>query len=181
MSKPGHFNAAARWLHWTMSAMIFAMLFIGAGMVSSLSQRPWLIDLHRPLGIAILLLAAVRLFNRLRHRPPALPPDLPRWQVRAATASHWLLYALMFVVPLVGWLMLSASGQPVSMFAGWQLPSIAPQDPVLYARLRSAHALLAWLLFVTVLMHLAAALHHVWVRRDGVLAGMLGGRPDTRL
>ena len=106
MSGPGHFNAAARWLHWMMSAMILAMLFIGAGMVSSLSERPWLIDLHRPLGIAVLLLAVLRLFNRLPNRPPALPPDLPRWQARAARASHWLLYALMFVVPLVGWLML---------------------------------------------------------------------------
>jgi cytochrome b561 len=176
MSNPGHFNAAARWLHWMMSAMVLAMLFIGAGMVTSLSERPWLIDLHRPLGIAVLLLAAVRLVNRFRNRPPALPPDLPRWQVHAARASHWLLYALLFAVPLVGWLMLSASGQPVSMFAGWQLPPIAPQDQVLYARLRMAHALLAWLLFATVLMHLAAALFHAWVRRDGVLAGMLRGR-----
>src|SRR5512139_33885 len=98
-----HFNGPARLLHWLMSTMIFAMLFIGAGMVASLSQRPWLIDLHRPLGIAILLLVVLRLANRLRNPPPPLPADLPHWQVLAAKASHWLLYALMFVQPLIGW------------------------------------------------------------------------------
>lgn len=94
---PGHFNLTARVLHWLMAAMILSMLFLGAGMVSSLE--------HRPLGIAILVLAIVRLANRLRHRPPPLPlpSDLPRWQVLAAHASHWLLYALMLAMPLLGW------------------------------------------------------------------------------
>ena len=80
---PRHFNLTARVLHWSMALMILAMLFIGIGMVASLSLRPTLISLHRPLGIAILLLVIVRLINRLRHRPPPLPADLPAGTISA--------------------------------------------------------------------------------------------------
>lgn len=174
---PQHFNLAARLLHWSMAAMILAMLFVGIGMVASLSLRPTLIDLHRPLGIAIGLLVIVRLANRLRHPPPPLPADLPRLQVLAAKASHWLLYGLMVAMPLIGWSMLSAGGFPVTMFKGVSLPPIAPHDATVYAVLRSAHTWLALLLFATVLAHLAAALFHAWVRRDGVFASMACGAP----
>ena len=167
-----HFNLTARALHWSMALAIFAMLFVGIGMVASMSLRPTLVSLHRPLGIAILLLVIVRLINRLRHRPPPLPADLPALQVFAAKASHWLLYTLMFAMPLVGWSMVSASGFPVTMFAGFALPPIAPHNATVYAVLRSAHTWLAFLLFATVLMHLAAALFHAWVRRDGVFPSM---------
>ena len=171
----GHFNLTARVLHWLMAALILAMLFIGVTMVASLHWRPALIDLHRPLGIAILLLAVVRLINRLRHRPPPLPADLPGWQVAAAHASHWLLYGLMFAMPLVGWAMLSAGGYPVQMWKGVALPHILPHSPALYAALRSAHSLLAYVLFATVVIHLCAALFHAWVRRDGVFSAMARG------
>ncbi len=174
---PRHFNLTARVLHWSMALAIFTMLFVGVGMVASISLRPALVSLHRPLGIAILLLVIVRLVNRLLHRPPPLPADLPRLQALAAKGSHWLLYTLMFAMPLVGWSMLSAGGYPVSMFKGFTLPPIAPHDAVLYAVLRTAHTWLALLLFVTVLAHLAAALYHAWVRRDGVFPSMATG-PD---
>ena len=105
----GHFNLLARVLHWSMAVMIVAMLFIGVTMVASLHLRPMLIDLHRPLGITIGVLVLLRLYNRLRHRPPPLPADLPVWQVMAAKASHWMLYALMLAMPLIGWAMLSAA------------------------------------------------------------------------
>lgn len=171
-----HFNLIARILHWSMALLILTMLFVGIGMVSSISLRPELISLHRPLGIAILLLAILRLLNRLLHRPPALPQDLPAVQVFAAKASHWLLYGLMFAMPLIGWAMLSAGGYPVTMFNGLSLPAIAPHNPTVFAVLRSAHSWLALLLFATVLMHLAAALFHAWVRRDGVFESMACGK-----
>ena len=170
-----HFNLTARVLHWSMALLILAMLFVGIGMVSSISLRPVLVSLHRPLGIAILLLVIVRLFNRLAHRTPPLPTDLPPVQVFAAKASHWLLYALMFALPLVGWSMLSAGGYPVIMFNGFTLPAIAPHNATVYAVLRSAHTWLALLLFTTVLIHLAAALFHACVRRDEVFASMARG------
>ena len=88
---PQHFNTLARSQHWLMAAMILAMLFIGAAMMTSLHHRIWLIDLHRPLGIAILLLAVIRLANRVFSRTPQLPADLHVWQVYAAKASHRVL------------------------------------------------------------------------------------------
>ena len=170
-----HFNLTARVLHWSMALAILAMLFVGIGMVASISLRPSLVSLHRPLGIAILLLVIVRLINRLRHPPPPLPDDLPRVQVLAAKVWHGLLYTLMFAMPLVGWSMLSAGGYPVTLFKGFNLPAIAPHDATVYALLRSTHTWLALLLFATVLMHLAAALFHAWVRRDGVFPSMATG------
>lgn len=168
------FNLTARVLHWLMSALILTMLFVGVAMVASVTNRPWLVDLHRPIGIAILLLVVVRLINRLRHRPPPLPADLPRWQATAALASHWLLYALMFAMPLIGWAMLSAGGYPATMFGSVKLPAIVAHDAATYAWLRDAHGWLARLLFLTVVIHLSAALYHAWVRKDGVFASMAG-------
>jgi len=175
MTPPRHFNVLARLLHWSMALAIFAMLFVGAAMVVSLRYREQMLDLHRPLGLAILLLALVRLANRLRHRPPPLPADLPRIQVWAATASHWLLYALMLAMPLIGWAMLSAGAYPVVVFDGFNLPAIAPHSAVLYGVLRPLHGVLAYLLFFTILAHLGAALFHAWVRRDAVFAQMVRG------
>jgi cytochrome b561 len=176
-SSSAYFTLAARVLHWLMAAMILTMLFIGVGMVASVSERhDWLIRIHKPLGIAILILAVVRLVVRLRHPPPPLPADLPVLQKLAALASHWLLYALMFALPLIGWAMLSAGGYPVMLSESLRLPPIFPVSPVAFAVLRHAHAWLAILLFLTFLAHMGAALYHGLIRRDGVLSSMTGVR-----
>ncbi|AYQ86789.1 cytochrome b [Burkholderia gladioli] len=176
MMKTG-FNPLARLLHWLMAAMILAMLFIGVGMVSSVSARhAVLIAIHKPLGIAILVLVILRLVVRFSKRPPALPEDLPGWQRAAAHLSHWVLYALMIAMPLIGWAMLSAGGYPVMLGGGVQLPALMGADPIAFAWLRNAHELLAFVLFATVVVHLAAALFHGLIRRDGVFGSMARGR-----
>ncbi|MFW3895093.1 cytochrome b [Pseudomonas bharatica] len=172
---PGHFNLLGRVLHWAMAIGILAMLFIGVGMMSSLSLRPWLIDLHQPLGIAILVLALLRLANRLLRAVPALPASVPRWQAAAAHASHWLLYLMMIALPLLGWAVRSAGNWPVILMDGWTLPAIVPENPVLYAWLRLAHGIGAWLLFALLLGHIGAALVHAWIFRDGVFSSMARG------
>lgn len=171
---PDRFTPAARALHWLMAVMIVAMLFIGVGMVATVSAwHQWLLAIHKPLGIAILLLAVVRLAVRLRHPPPPLPADLPMLQKLAALASHWLLYFLMLALPLIGWAMLSAGGYPVMLGDTLRLPPIFPTSPVAFAVLRHLHGAFAMLLFLTFLAHLGAALHHGLIRRDGVFASML--------
>jgi cytochrome b561 len=174
MSAPnGIFPAPSRALHWLMAALVIAMLFIGIGMVASVSTRyAALVAIHRPLGIAILLLVIVRIVNRRLNPPPPLPASLPPMQKIAAGASHILLYALMLAMPLVGWGMLSAAGYPIVMFGGVQLPPILPHSLLLAAFLRALHTNLAYLLFATVLLHLAAALYHAWIRRDGIFESM---------
>jgi len=175
-SSPAHFSLFARTLHWLMAAGIIAMLFIGVGMVASVSERhQWLIQIHKPLGVALLVLVCLRLVRRLAGGVPTLPLDIPSWQRLAALGSHILLYVLMFAMPLIGWAMVSAGGYPVTV-GSWQLPAIAPTNAALFAWLRGAHRYLAFLLFATVLLHLAAALFHGWIRRDGVLASMVRGR-----
>jgi cytochrome b561 len=173
----GRFYLPARILHWLMAVMVIAMLFVGAGMVSTVGRaHEWLIAWHKPLGLAILALVLIRIAVRLTHRPPPLPTDLPAWQRHAATLSHWLLYALLLLMPLLGWSMLSAAGYPVQIVGGFHIPPIAPHNLALYTVLRNAHSFFAYLLFLTFLAHLAAAMYHGLIRKDGVFQSMLFGR-----
>jgi cytochrome b561 len=171
------FPAVSRLLHWLMAPMILAMLFIGVAMAATLSQRyHLLVAIHRPLGIAILVLAVLRLINCRINPPPDLPEDLPAIQQIAARSSHILLYVLMFAMPLIGWSMLSAAGYPIVLYGPLQLPPILPVNVFLYAVLRSIHSTLAYLLFATILAHFGAALFHALIRRDGVWASMVSLR-----
>ena len=114
---PTRFTGLQQALHWSMATAILAMLFIGVGMVSTVSLRYWtLVNLHKPLGLCILLLAVLRLGVRLRHGAPPLPLDLSWPQRAAAKASHVALYGLMLAMPLIGWGMLSAGGYPVELY-----------------------------------------------------------------
>jgi cytochrome b561 len=179
-SAPGRFTPLQYGLHWLMTAAILAMLFIGIGMVSTLSPRYWtLVSIHRPLGILILVLVLLRLGVRLWRGVPALPSDLPRWQASAASASHALLYMLMIAMPVVGWTMLSAGGYPIVLYGPIHLPPIMPHDDALHAILRNAHTWLAYLFFIVILLHVSAALFHALVRRDGVLASIVPRRRES--
>jgi cytochrome b561 len=146
-------------------------------MVSTIApQYLALVATHKTLGIAILILAVIRIIVRLRSGTPPLPADLPAWQRLAALASHVLLYALMLALPLLGWAMLSAGGYPVMLGDALRLPAILPENAALFAWLREAHRYLAWLLFLTFVAHMSAGLYHGLIRRDGVLAAMAPGR-----
>ncbi len=167
------FPLVSRVLHWLMALMVLAMLFIGTGMAASVSERyRFLIAIHRPLGLTVLILVAIRLVNRLINPPPPLPDSLPPLQRVAAKASHVLLYALMFIIPLLGWGMLSAAPYPVVIYGSLRLPPILPQNPILYSWLRELHGDFAYLLFAVFLAHLGAALMHGLIRRDGVFESM---------
>jgi len=170
------FALFSRLLHWTMAVMVVAMLFIGIAMVGSLADYHWLVAIHRPLGILVLLLVVIRLVNRLIHPAPPLPPDMPPILRFAAYASHVLLYILMFALPLVGWAMLSAAGNPIVLLGTWHLPPILPHSANLYALLRPLHTVLAFALFATFLAHLGAALAHALIFRDGVFQSMASWR-----
>ncbi|MDE1170171.1 MAG: cytochrome b [Verrucomicrobium sp.] len=173
---PTRFTPLSRLLHWTMAACVLAMLFIGVSMVASLADYHKLVAIHRPLGIAILVLAAVRLINRILNPAPPFPPTMGALERVAAKGSEFLMYALMFILPLVGWGMLSAASYPVVLIGGLRLPPILPHDLALYAALRKAHTVLAYLFFGTFLAHLGAVLFHTFVIRDGLLRRMTGGR-----
>jgi cytochrome b561 len=98
MAQRLQFTMFSRILHWTMAVMILAVLFTGVGMVASLSDYHWLVSIHKPLGILILVLVAIRLVNRLLNPAPSLPDGMPAWQRFVAHTSHVVLYALMFAL-----------------------------------------------------------------------------------
>jgi cytochrome b561 len=167
------FTAFSRLLHWTMAAMVLTMLCIGVGMVASLANYHVLVSIHRPLGIAILILVVVRFVNRLLNPPPPFPPTMARGERLAATASEYTMYALMFVLPLVGWGMLSAAHYPIVLYGPLNLPYILPHSPTLYSLLRTGHTILAYVFFLTFIAHFGAILFHTLIVRDGMLNRML--------
>jgi cytochrome b561 len=173
MANAEHFTPLQRALHWLMAICILAMLFVGVGMVSTVAPKYLgLIALHKTLGVTLLILVVIRLGVRWRYGAPALPRDLPVPMKLAAQLSHYLLYGLMIVMPLLGWGMLSAADYPVILLGGVRLPRILPQSDRLHTLLWDAHHYLAFVFFALVLLHLAAALYHALVRRDGVFSAM---------
>ena len=168
-----HFTPVQRLLHWLMAVCILAMLFIGVGMVSTVMPKYLtLVSIHKPLGMAILVLALLRLAARLRYGTPPLPADLPEPMRLAAHLSHYTFYVLMIAMPLLGWGMLSAAAYPVVLFGGVHLPVILPLSDSLHTLLWNAHFYLAFAFFGLILLHVAAALFHGFVRRDGVFEAM---------
>src|SRR6185503_19867123 len=166
------FTVFSRLLHWTMAAMVLTMLCIGVAMVASLDRYHVLVSIHRPLGLAILILVVVRFVNRLFHPPPRFPATMSRGERLMATASEFAMYGLMFVLPLVGWGMLSAARYPIVLFGSVHLPFILPQDALLYSVLRTTHTVLAYLFFLTFIAHFGAILFHTLIVRDGLLKRM---------
>ena len=167
------FTPLQRLLHWLMAICLLAMLFIGVGMVSTIMPKYLgLVSIHKSLGIAILVLALIRLAVRLRYGAPALPAGLPVPMKLAAQLSHYAFYLLMIGMPLIGWGMLSAAAYPVVVFGSVRLPSMLPQSDSLHALLWAAHFYLAFAFFALILLHVAAALFHALIRRDGVFEAM---------
>src|SRR5260370_18210327 len=104
MARKHRFPAVSRLLHWIMAPMIVAMLFIGVGMAASVSARyDLLVSIHRPLGVAILVLCVIRIVNRFVNPSPEFPDPLPSMQRFSAKASQIVPSALMLIMPLVGW------------------------------------------------------------------------------
>lgn len=180
--RPSHrYTLVAIVLHWLMALMVFTSLGVGLTMARmALSPaRLQLYNWHKWAGVLILTLAAVRLLWRLSHKPPLLPP-LPAWQHAAARISHTAMYLLFFAVPLLGWAYSSAAGFPVVLFGVLPLPDWVPVDRELAQALKPWHGRLAWLLATLVLLHVAAALKHQLVDRDGLINRMLPGRVPGR-
>jgi cytochrome b561 len=168
-SAPHRFALIQRLLHWLMAVCILAMLFIGVGMVSTVAPKYLpLILVHKTLGVTLLVLVLIRLALRLYYGAPRLPDDLPRTMMLGARLSHQLLYGFMIAMPLLGLGMLWAAAYPVILIGGIRIPPLLPQSDGMRTLLWNAHFYLRFAFFALVLVHLAAALFHAWVRRDGV-------------
>jgi cytochrome b561 len=174
---PARYSTVAIAFHWLLALMILGAFCVGVYMsdLPFSMTRLKLFNYHKWAGITILLLSALRLLWRLTHRPP---PDLPmpRWQRVSAHAAHWALYALFFAVPLMGWAYSSSAGFPVVLFGVLPLPDFVSPDKALAETLKARHGQLAFALAVVVVLHVAGALKHHFVDRDGLLQRMRPGR-----
>jgi cytochrome b561 len=173
MTDTGQFTLFSRLLHWTMAAMILAMLFIGVAMVASLADYHLLVSIHRPLGIAILILVIIRYVNRRLNPPPQFLASMRPEERVAATISEMMMYAMMFALPLIGWGMLSAARYPVVVYGPLHLPPILPHSPMLYTVLRKTHTIVAYLFFATFIAHFSAVLFHTLIMRDHLIDRMV--------
>ena len=177
---PTRYTATAIALHWLLALAIVGAFSLGLYMADlPLSpQRVKLYNWHKWAGVTILALSALRLLWRLTHRPP---PDAPMaaWQQRAAHLAHGGLYLLFFAVPLMGWAYSSAAGFPIVWFGVLPLPDLLPVDKALALAIKPVHGWLAWTLMVVVALHVAGALKHQFIERDGLIARMWPGRASA--
>lgn len=163
-------------LHWLIALLIVSAFSLGLTMVdipgitpTKLKYFSW----HKWTGVTILALAAVRLAWRLTHAAPVYPAGMPAWQQRAAGGLHAVLYVLMFAVPLSGYFYTLAAGVPVVYLGILPLPVLIEANDVWKPILKQVHYALNMTLLACVVLHVAAALKHLAVDRDGMFRRML--------
>ncbi len=162
-------------LHWLIALLIFVALPLGVYM-HDLPLSPTKLQLysyHKWIGVTVFMLAVLRLSWRVTHRPPPLPDSMPTWEKLAAESVHYLLYALIFAIPLSGWLMSSAKGFQTVWLGVLPLPDLIGKNAELGDLLHEIHEALNLALLGLVLAHVGAALKHHFIQHDDILARML--------
>ena len=176
------YSGTAIALHWVLGLALIGLIGVGLYMTGLpfSPQRLKLYNWHKWAGMTVLALSVLRLLWRLTHRPPALPAAIaqamPRWQSVAHHATHVGLYLLFFTVPLLGWVYSSAAGFPVVLFGALPLPDLVAANPDLAETLKPLHKFSAYAMAALIVLHVAGALKHQWIDRDGLLQRMLPGR-----
>jgi cytochrome b561 len=181
-AQPKRYSTVAVVLHWLLALVIAAMFGVGLYMTDLpfSPQRLKLYNWHKWAGVTFLALTVLRMLWRVTHRPPVLPGtvtrNMPDWQTRAYHATHHAMYLLFFAVPLAGWAYSSAAGFPIVWFGQLPLPDLLPVNKELAELIKPLHKLLALALVALAGLHIAAALKHHLVDRDGLLSRMLPAR-----
>ena len=170
------YSLTARTLHWLTAVLVLTMIPIGI-IMANFSLGPTgdvLYDIHRSIGAILIPIVIVRLIYRLAHPAPPLPPDIPPIQQLAAHSTHWALYFLLLIQPLVGWIATSAYRAPIKVFWLFELPPIWPVDQPFSEKMFSVHRWLGIAMALLLCAHIGAALYHHFVRKDDVLLRMIG-------
>jgi cytochrome b561 len=177
------YSAVAIVLHWAIAVLILYNLYLGLQLDDLRGLAKFnTFQLHKSVGLTVLLLSLLRLAWRLTHRPPPLPAQMPRWEKLGAHTAHWLLYALMIGIPLTGWVIVSASPTniPTLIFKTLPWPHLGfihdmamPVRRALEKQVGEVHMLLAYGMMILIVGHIAAALKHQFWNRDEVLGHML--------
>jgi len=171
------YTPVARALHWITAALVLSTIPVGVVM-ANLDGGPlqdFLYNVHETIGTVLMPIIVLRIIWRLTHRPLPLPPEIPAIQRRSAEAVHWLLYVLLIVQPLVGWIGISAYGAPIKVFWTFVLPPIWHKDSAFSDQVLAVHSLIGFVIIALLCAHIAGALFHHFVRRDRVLLRMVTG------
>lgn len=168
----GGWSIGLHWLMFLLIAAAYATMELKSVSPRGSAQREALIVWHYMIGMSVFFLAWVRLIVRFAGTAPAILPAIPAWQVLLAKAMHWVLYALMIGLPLLGWLTLSAKGAPVPFF-GIELPALMGKNELFRKWFRAIHEVGATTGYFLIGLHTLAALYHHYVRRDNVMRLML--------
>ncbi|MBP7080672.1 MAG: cytochrome b [Rhodocyclaceae bacterium] len=176
MPSPSRYSTPAIVIHWVTAALIFVAFPLGKYMhgLPLSPQKLELYSYHKWLGVTVLLLFLPRLLVRLARPSPALLPA-PQWQLKLAGITHTLLYLLIALVPLSGWLMSSAKGFPVVYLGIMPLPDLVGKDKEFDNFLKEVHEALSTGLALLVILHLGAAVKHHLIDKDGTLHRMWPG------
>jgi len=169
------YTRIAIFLHWLVAIAVIGQVIFGWRIEAVPRGTPAfgvLINLHKSIGLTIWALVVIRLGWRMAHRPPVLPSRLPHWQHVAAAASHAVLYACLFIMPLAGYLASNFSKHGILLYGAVRLAPWGPDDKAIYAIFNKVHVGASYVLVAFVALHVAAAAYHA-VRRDGVFARML--------
>lgn len=172
----GRYTRTAIALHWLILALLIAQYTVGWTMPHIGRNTPvtTLISLHFSIGVLILGVIVVRLIWRIIHGEPPPEAGVPPWQVRSAGVIHRLLYLLLVIVPMLGWINASYRGMPVTFFGLARVPQLVGTRAAGWGWTGDIHTLVAeYAILPLVGLHVAAALYHYFVRRDRVLQRML--------
>ncbi|MEL7537025.1 MAG: cytochrome b [Pseudomonadota bacterium] len=167
------YGAIARWIHWSMAIAIIAMFALGIWMRQLGYYDAWYTkapDIHRSVGIVLLVALVIRLVWRLTNPSPS-NDQLPRAERIAASTTHWIFYVLLFVLMLAGYLISTADGRSIDVFGLVTVPSMYEQKG-LEQLAGIAHEYLAYALMALVAVHAIAALKHHFIDKDKTLTRM---------
>lgn len=167
------YTAVARTLHWVIAVLIIANLVLG--FAHDALPGDWAVmPVHKSIGLTVLALTLLRLMWRIAHRAPPLPDEMPGWEKAAAHAAHFAFYAFMILVPLSGWIMVSAGARPLNWFFLFDVPKFAVTKSDAIVGLSGAgHEIMGFAWAALVIVHIAAALRHHFVLKDNVLRRMI--------
>jgi len=177
----GNYNAIAKMFHWLMAALILCMLLLGWAMTADDilggHGKSVAMQVHESVGMIVLTLGVLRLIWRFLNPPPPLPAFMPAWEQVAARLSHVILYVLMLVMPLVGWVIISTMAHKAQFFGLFPIPNLPflhdlPGKKEIREIFESIHWWLAWVIVAVVALHIGAALKHHFIERDDILLRM---------
>lgn len=176
MNRAERYSRVAIWFHWTIALLVIANLAIGLLHESLLSGVSGAMGLHKSIGLTVLALTAGRVAWRLMHPAPPLPGHVSRVERGVAHLVHVVLYALLVILPLTGWMMASgAKRYPLNWFGLFPVPYL-PIAPDLAGVGHDGHEVLGWLMLALIVLHVGAALRHHFILRDGIVLRMMPAR-----